>query len=74
MNKIEGAILNYLQLQVLRALERGEIRSMDPKIVSFVLLKLYIALTSDWNKLFDPLGKEEIKEFTRAFLAQGLAG
>lgn len=73
MNQIEGAILDYLQRQVARAEERHEIRPMDTRIVSFVLLKLYIALTSDWNKLFEPLDKKRIQQFTSRFLAEGLS-
>ncbi|GIP54022.1 MULTISPECIES: TetR/AcrR family transcriptional regulator [Paenibacillus] len=73
LEKIEHAILGYLEKQVDRAAGRGEINGLDPKVVSFVLLKLYIALTSDWNKIHDPLSKEQIKEFTRRFLSGGLS-
>lgn len=73
LEKIERAILDYLEKQVDRAAQRGEIGGLDAKVVSFVLLKLYIALTSDWNKMYDPLSKEQIKEFIRRFLSGGLS-
>jgi len=73
LEKIERAILDYLEKQVDRAVQRGEIGGLDAKVVSFVLLKLYIALTSDWNKMYDPLSKEQIKEFIRRFLSGGLS-
>ncbi len=73
LEKIEHAILDYLEKQVERAAQLGEINGLDPKVVSFVILKLYIALTSDWNKIHDPLSKEQIKEFTRRFLSGGLS-
>lgn len=73
LQRIENEILNYLEKQITRAAERGEIRSLDPKVVSFVMFKLYIALTSDWNKQREPLSKEQIKEFVRIFLSGGLS-
>ncbi|WP_019636033.1 TetR/AcrR family transcriptional regulator [Paenibacillus fonticola] len=73
LQRIENEILNYLEKQITRAAGRGEIRSLDPKVVSFVMFKLYIALTSDWNKQREPLSKEQIKEFVRIFLSGGLS-
>jgi len=72
LEQIENAILEYLERHLSRAAEREEIRSYDPKLLAFVVFKLYIALTSDWNKNNPPLSKEQIKEFIRDFLAGGL--
>ncbi|GAA0136696.1 TetR/AcrR family transcriptional regulator [Paenibacillus sp. YSY-4.3] len=73
LQRIEDEILRYLESKVTRAAQRGEIRALDPKVVSFVMFKLYIALTSEWNKREEPLSKEQIKEFARIFLAGGLS-
>ncbi|WP_110931620.1 TetR/AcrR family transcriptional regulator [Paenibacillus bouchesdurhonensis] len=73
LQRIENEILSYLENQIMRAVQRREIRSLDPKIVSFVMIKLYIALTSEWNKHGEPLSKEQIKEFVRIFLSGGLS-
>lgn len=73
LEKIENAILDYLERQIILAGQRGEIRSVDPKVVSFVMVKLYVTLASDWNKNHEPLSKEQIKEFLRLFLAGGLS-
>ncbi|MGG4554376.1 TetR/AcrR family transcriptional regulator [Paenibacillus humicus] len=73
LQRIEDEILRYLESKVARAAQRGEIRALDPKVVSFVMFKLYIALTSEWNKREEPLSKEQIKEFVRMFLAGGLS-
>ncbi|WHX48199.1 TetR/AcrR family transcriptional regulator [Paenibacillus woosongensis] len=73
LQRIEDEILRYLESKVARAAQRGEIRALDPKVVSFVMFKLYIALTSEWNKREEPLSKEQIKEFVRIFLAGGLS-
>lgn len=73
LEQFENAILDYLERQIARSAQRGEIRPFDPKLAAFVVFKLYISLTSDWNKIHEPLSKEQIKEFIRDFLADGLS-
>ncbi|WFA83104.1 TetR/AcrR family transcriptional regulator [Paenibacillus amylolyticus] len=73
LQKVETAILEYLERQVSRAMELEQIRRDDPKLVSFVLLKLYITLTSDWNKAHPTLHKDQIKDFVGLFLKNGLS-
>ncbi len=73
LEKIEVAILSYLEGQLERAVQRGEVRNLDLKVTSFVLMKLYVALTSDWNKHNEPLSQKQIKEFVWMFLSGGLS-
>lgn len=73
MQRVENVILDYLQQQIERAENQGEIRKVDAKVTSFVMLKLYIALASDWSKQHEPLDKEQIKSYIKIFLAEGLA-
>ncbi|MOA12196.1 hypothetical protein D3C78_1321690 [compost metagenome] len=56
-----------------QALEKGEIKPCDPKIVSVVMFRLYIVLTAELNKTHTPLDKEQIKMYFHLFLAEGLA-
>lgn len=73
LEKIEVAILSYLENQLKRAVQRGEVRNLDLKVTSFVLVKLYVALTADWNKHNEPLSQKQIKEFIWMFLSGGLS-
>jgi len=73
LQKVETAILEYLERQVQRAMELEQIREDDPRLVSFVLLKLYVTLTSDWNKAHPSLHKDQIKDFVGLFLKSGLS-
>ncbi|MEI0740289.1 TetR/AcrR family transcriptional regulator [Paenibacillus sp. JTLBN-2024] len=73
MAQVENVILGYIEKEIERAIARGELRDCDPKIVSFLMVKMYIALTSEWNKNHEPLSKEQIKEHIRLFLENGLA-
>lgn len=73
MERVESVVLEYLEKQIQRAVNQGEIVQTDPKIVAFVLLKLYIALSLEWNKQREPLDRETIKHYVGIFLAKGLA-
>lgn len=73
LEKIENVVLEYLEREVQKALEQGEIKPCDPKIVSVVMFRLYIVLTAELNKTHTPLDKEQIKMYFHLFLAEGLA-
>ncbi|ANS73390.1 TetR family transcriptional regulator [Paenibacillus yonginensis] len=73
MQRVENVILDYIERQVVYAVQQGEMRETDPKVVSFIMLKLYIALSLDWSKQHEPLDKEEIKQYFRIILGEGFA-
>lgn len=70
--KMEQELLEYIEREVRVAMERGEVKQGDPKVVSFVMLQLYKALTTEWNKLNEPLDKEAIKAYFRLHFMEGL--
>ncbi|BFH16455.1 TetR/AcrR family transcriptional regulator [Paenibacillus melissococcoides] len=73
IQKLENELLTYIECQVRLAMEKGEVKGHNPKIISFVMLQMYKALTTEWNKLYDPLDKEEIKFHFRLHFMEGLA-
>jgi TetR/AcrR family transcriptional regulator, regulator of autoinduction and epiphytic fitness len=73
LDKIESVVLEYLEREVEHAIRQGEIKPCDPQIVSVVMFRLYIVLTSELNKTHAPLDKEQIKKYFHLFLAEGLA-
>ena len=73
LDKIENVVLEYLEREVERAVQQGEIKPCDPKIVSVVMFKLYIVLTAELSKSNMPLDKEQIKMYFHLFLDEGLA-
>lgn len=72
LNKIEQVILGYIEMQIKQGIDRQEIKACDPTVTSFVMLKLYIALTVEWKKLNEPLNKEDIKNYFRLYFLEGL--
>jgi len=73
INKLERAILAYIQVKIRTAIEKRELKSCDPEITAFVMLKLYVALASEWQYSHVPLEKERITELFQQYLMQGLA-
>ncbi|AIQ62715.1 TetR family transcriptional regulator [Paenibacillus stellifer] len=72
LDRFENVILDFIEKEVSEAMERGEIKRCDAKVVSHVLFRLYFTLVSDLNKVREPLSKEEIKSYFRLFLAEGI--
>jgi len=73
LNRLEGAILSYIQAKVQTAIDKGELKRCDPEVTAFVMLKLYLALASEWQHAHEPLKKEKITELFQLYLLRGLA-
>lgn len=73
MERMEKAILNFINEKIVLAIQKGEIQQCDPELTSFILLKLYIALIFDWEKNHDPLAKEEIAQLLEQYVFKGLS-
>jgi len=73
LNRLEAAILNYIQAKIRLAVDKGELKPCDPEVTAFVMLKLYVALASDWRNAHEELEKEKIAELFQLYLMKGLA-
>ncbi|TMV50913.1 TetR/AcrR family transcriptional regulator [Paenibacillus mesophilus] len=73
IRQIEKAIVGYIQQQVQRAIDKGEVKPCNPEMTAFVMLKLYMALTADWRKSHEPLAKGQVAELLQFYLQTGLA-
>jgi AcrR family transcriptional regulator len=73
LNHIEDEIINYLKSKIQTAIEKGHIIQNNPEITSFLLLKTYISLVSDWERNHEPLSSEKISEIIKFYLMRGLS-
>jgi AcrR family transcriptional regulator len=73
LEHIENEIIAYLQKKIEAAISKGAIPAADTEITSFLLLKMYIALVSDWEKHHEPLSSEQIAEIMKVFLLKGFS-
>lgn len=58
LREIEEAIVSYIAEKIDQAIEHGEVKSCDAKLVAYLLFKAYLALVVDWNKNH----KDELEE------------
>lgn len=73
LNHIEDEIINYLKSKIEAAIEKGHIIQNNSEITSFLLLKTYISLVSDWERNHEPLSSEQIAEIIKFYLMRGLS-
>jgi len=73
MKKLEKSILLFIQSKIEQAMKRNVIKPCDPEIISFMLLKMYVALIFDWEKDREPLSKEEIANIFDLYIFKGLS-
>jgi TetR/AcrR family transcriptional regulator of autoinduction and epiphytic fitness len=72
IRKLENLVLESLKQEINRAIHNGQVTACDPDIAAFIIMRLYIALTTDWNKLNVPLNKDQIKTNMQLFIAKGI--
>ncbi|RYL91521.1 TetR/AcrR family transcriptional regulator [Sporolactobacillus sp. Y61] len=72
LGNVEDAILDFLEGNIKNALKKGEIKTCDPKVTAFVILRLYIALVFDWELRHAPLSSSEIADLFGLYLVRGL--
>ncbi len=73
LQHVENEIIAYLKQKLDVAIAKEAIPAADTEITSFLLLKLYIALVSDWEKNHEPLSSEQIAEIMKVFILKGLS-
>ncbi|MCQ4086697.1 TetR/AcrR family transcriptional regulator [Saccharibacillus sp. JS10] len=69
--KVESVVLEFLQQVVRESIEKGLIREGNAEVIAFGMLKLFIALTGEWEMHHPPMSKEELKQHMFTFLTQG---
>lgn len=72
MQRVEQSIIQYMKGIIQKAMDKGEVKSCDPEITAFVMLKMYFSFVIDWQKNHPPLKKEEIAKLFELYLLKGL--
>ena len=71
LQHVENEIIAYLKNKLETAVKKGSIPPMDTELTSFLLLKMYIVLVSDWERNHKPLSSEQIAQIMKVFLLKG---
>ncbi|MFD0714310.1 TetR/AcrR family transcriptional regulator [Paenibacillus sp. GCM10027626] len=72
IERLEQTILSFLREQVVAAIEKRELRQVDPTMTAVIMLKIYVALSTEWPVHSDPPSKEAIASYVSALLQDGL--
>lgn len=72
MQRVEHSIIQYMKTIIKKAIRMGEIKSCDPEVTAFVMLKMYFSLVNDWQRNHPPLKKGEIPRLFELYLLKGL--
>ena len=51
MQQVDVEIVSVIQSYLKIAIEKGEISKCDPEITAFIMLRLYVSLIFDWEKI-----------------------
>jgi AcrR family transcriptional regulator len=73
LEHVETEIIEYLKKKIDIGMAKGAIPPTNSELTSFLLLKLYISLVSDWERHHEPLQSEQIAEIMKIFLLKGLS-
>jgi AcrR family transcriptional regulator len=73
LEHVEKEIVEYLKKKIDTAAAKGAIPPTNSELVSFLLLKLYISLVSDWERNHEPLSSEQIANIMKIFLLKGVS-
>jgi len=68
LKHVEDEIMAYLRKKIDTAVAKEAIPAGNTEIISFLLLKMYIALVSDWERNHEPLSSEQIADVMKVFL------
>lgn len=72
VKRMEDYALDFLRQQIETAIENGEVKPCDSSVAAFMILRLYLALTTEWNKAHEPLDENRIKEHMILFISNGI--
>ncbi|MEK0315255.1 TetR/AcrR family transcriptional regulator [Cohnella sp. 56] len=73
LEAVERSIIAYIAGHVTEAIDKGEIRSVDPALTAYMMLKMYLALTDMGRHLHEPLDADEVLANFRLYCLEGLA-
>ncbi|AIQ51152.1 TetR/AcrR family transcriptional regulator [Paenibacillus sp. FSL R7-0331] len=72
VKRMEDYALDFLRQQIETAISSGEVKPCDSSVAAFMILRLYLALTTEWNKAHEPLDEARIKEHMMLFISNGI--
>lgn len=73
LEHVENELIAFLKQKIDIAVAKGATPPCNSELVSYLLLKMYFLLVSDWEKKHEPLSSEQIASIMKGFLLKGLS-
>ncbi|ARK32673.1 TetR/AcrR family transcriptional regulator [Halalkalibacter krulwichiae] len=73
LQSLEDEICHFIEVHIVKAIERGELRQCEPKVTAFLMFKMYINLVNDWKDRHAPLPKQQVASLINQYFIEGLA-
>lgn len=72
LDMMNRAIVNYIHMRLQKAVEQKEIKPCKTEIIAFLIFKMYMSLSYDWEEVHKTLDEKEILESIGMVLRTGL--
>lgn len=69
---IEQAVVSFIEQEVRHGIEQGEVKSDDPELTAYLILRTYLTLAVEWNRVREPLTKDQISRYFTGLFKFGL--
>jgi AcrR family transcriptional regulator len=70
--RMENTALDYISAELEKCIQKGEIKPCNTKTVAYIMLKIYVILAVEWNEFHKPMSNEQVKDYMRLLLFEGL--
>ncbi|HIT89816.1 MAG TPA: TetR/AcrR family transcriptional regulator, partial [Candidatus Merdenecus merdavium] len=68
---IDDSILNYIREKLTKAIEAGDIKSVDVELTTFIIYKIYIAIMLEWDSENHPVEVRKLTDEVSEILKNG---
>ncbi|QAY68136.1 TetR/AcrR family transcriptional regulator [Paenibacillus protaetiae] len=72
LRTLELGIVDYIEKEVKAAADKSEIAAGNTLMTAYAMLKLFLALSTDWNERYEPLTREQITDYFSQLFRRGL--
>lgn len=69
---LDNEIMGYIEQKLSGAIAEGRVRPCNPKVLSFIIVRIYSALAFEWEEKHEPLDEQQVAESVSRIIREGL--
>lgn len=70
--KIDEEIIGYIKAKIQDGINMGILKECNPEVTAFVIMKMYVALITDWEIKNKSFTQEELLELFKLYILTGI--